>query len=131
MSVAMWVDKPREVVPAGLKNGGHVCLSCSNCHAGLMDIWLTRPDEIDPLTRKPFEWEVQASCPFCGDKSFTTTIHGGYHISGFGLPKPDDEDETIPSTQANGEFTELDNGVLLFHIEKYSPDAKPQKVRRS
>lgn len=130
MSLMMSVDQPREAVPEGLKNGGHVTLSCSNCHAGLIDIWITRPNEIDPLTREPFEWNVCAKCPFCGDKSFVTTIKGGYHIGGYGLPKPGDEDETIPSTQANGEFTELDGGVILFHVEKYSNDSKPQKVRR-
>jgi hypothetical protein len=62
---------------AGLKDGGHVYLHCSNCRALLADLWRTRPHE-------PDVWKVRCNCPWCGDVSFITEVQGGFHPAGYG-----------------------------------------------
>jgi len=108
----------------GLSDGGHIIVACSSCKAGLLDIWVTRPNEIDPGTGKPFHWKVRANCPFCEDKSFIVEFDGGYHVGGVGTLKEGGED-TDPSTI----WTDFDeaNGVLNYLVKKASPDAKPSK----
>ena len=102
--------------PEGLKDGGHVYPSCSNCNAILMDIWRTRPHE-------PEVWKVRANCPFCGDKSFATEVQGGFHFGGFGLIKQDDEDDDIPSTTV--ESWDIQGDTFVFNIRKANEHAKP------
>lgn len=121
------IRQMQSISPEGLKNGGHVILSCSNCYAGLVDFFVTRPGEINARTGKPFNWIIQANCPFCGDKSFTKEINGNGHVGGYGTPYPDNEDETIPSTIVTG--SDLIDGVMFFKVEKAEPNAKPKKVR--
>jgi len=73
-------QKPVEVKPRGhVEDGGHVILSCPNCKRDLVDIFITRPNE--KLGRKPLIQKVRALCGFCGDKSYTQTIEGGFHHS--------------------------------------------------
>jgi hypothetical protein len=77
----------------GLKDGGHVIIRCSNCNKPLVDIWRTRPQEIDPYTNKIFEWKFIAECCYCGDASYPTTVLGGFHMGGYGEDKPDESYE--------------------------------------
>lgn len=82
------VNDERKAV--GLVNGGHTILKCSNCGKGLIDIFHTQPDAIDPRTNKPFEWKAQAICCYCGDHSYVTDIKGKFYLGGY-CEKPDDE----------------------------------------
>jgi hypothetical protein len=105
--------------PAGLSDGGHVILACSNCRAGLVDIWITRPDQ-------PFEWKVRANCPFCGDKSFVEVVKGGFHYGGYGVVKDDDPDEDIPSTVVD--HFDIEGDQFVFTLKKARHDAKPVRI---
>jgi hypothetical protein len=102
--------------PEGLKDGGHVYLTCSNCQAYLMDIFRTRPHEKEI-------WRVRCSCPWCGDKSFITEIKGGFHRGGYGRPKSDDDSEVWASTDVVDE--EILGDVIFFHVQRANADAKP------
>lgn len=108
------------VDPEGLSDGGHVYPSCSNCRATLMDIWITRPHE-------PEKYRIRALCPWCGDTSFVVTVQGGFHQGGYGVIKPDNEDEDVASTIVDR--FEIIDGVLVFFVQKASAHAKPV-VRR-
>ena len=54
-------------------DGNHIILSCSNCNKSLLDIWLTKPDA-------DISFKMTASCGFCGDKSWSQIIEGGFHL---------------------------------------------------
>jgi DNA-directed RNA polymerase subunit RPC12/RpoP len=110
-------DKPLE----NLRDGGHTLFTCSNCNAKLMDVWSTRRHEAD-------EWTLQATCPFCNDRSFEKQIKGGFHYGGFGTTKPGepDEDDYVSTKVDFWETVNEGSGdKFLFHIIKASPDAKP------
>lgn len=100
----------------GLSDGKHNYLSCSNCRAILMDVWVTRPHE-------QFTFKLRASCPWCGDRSFITKIQGGFHMGGYGQQQGDDVEETVESTSVDG--YDLVDGVFEFKVVKASNDAKP------
>lgn len=117
----MTIQAAKQAEPEGLKDGGHVYVSCSNCDAGLLDVWRTRPHEKEV-------WHVRASCPFCGGRSYAVEIKGGFHVGGYGTPKPGDGDETIPSTIYTGQVSVEDN-VFLFKTIKANENAVPVKVR--
>lgn len=110
-------EEVKETGPEGLRQGGHVIVSCSSCRAGLMDIWRTRPHE-------PHTWKVQANCPFCGDKSFVVEVQGGFHNGGMALAKEDEPDEDKAVSTVVDTF-EIQDDKLVFKIRKASPDAKP------
>lgn len=57
----------------GHVDGGTIHILCSNCKAPLVDVLVTKPEE-------NYNWEIQADCPFCSDKSFKTKIHGLYFL---------------------------------------------------
>jgi hypothetical protein len=82
----------------GLEDGGHTLIYCSNCGKGLLDIWKTQPNAIDPRTNKPFEWKIKAKCCYCKDFSFITEVQGKFSLAGFGKIKEDDESQDIPET---------------------------------
>lgn len=110
-----------------LVDGGHKILSCSNCSAMLVDIWLTKPNAINPVTQKRFEWKVQANCPFCNDNSFVSTVYGIYHYGGCGKIKEDSDDDDKPSTIVD--FFVLEKGLVKFNVVKANENAKPIKFR--
>lgn len=87
-----------EKEPIGIKDGGHVILECSSCGRGLIDVFRTQPDAIDPLTGDVFEWKLQAKCCFCGDRSYVAEVKGKFHIGGFGQIKEEDPTTDIPET---------------------------------
>lgn len=99
----------------GLADGGHVLLSCSDCRAILMDIWVTMPDA-------PNEWRLRANCPFCHDSSFVTRVRGNFHYGGYGATKGDDASEDVPSTIVDS--MEMNDGVFVFNIKKANDHAK-------
>lgn len=101
----------------GFTDGGHVYLKCSGCGKGLVDVWVTKPEEIDPSTGKPFVWDVMAHCCYCGDHSFKQVIHGGFHPSGFGETDPNDSEVAILQTVID-HIEDDDKGVIHFYTEK-------------
>lgn len=103
----------------GFSDGGHIELRCSSCGKGLVDIWITKPDEIDPRTRQPFEWDVLAHCCYCGDHSFITKVHGGFHHSGFGSNHPDDTEVAVLETVIS-DIKDDPEGVIHLYTEKAS-----------
>ena len=66
-------SKVEEGSALNVTDGKHVMLSCSNCEMDLVDIWITKPDSNISL-------KMTASCGFCGDKSFSQIIKGGFHL---------------------------------------------------
>lgn len=98
--------QPKE--PIGLKDGGHVILSCSNCAAQLVDIWIQMPDSGQ-------HWKGRATCPYCGDKSYIQEWDGGYAIGGISIPNPKDSDNPIEKTRIVDVGTEGDD-VILFRV---------------
>jgi hypothetical protein len=101
----------------GLKDNGHVIIECSNCNAGLVDIWKTRPYE-------PHSWKVKANCPFCGNSSFTKEIKGGFHQGGMALSKEDEPDEDSAVSTVVENF-EIEGDTFVFNVKKAGPNAKP------
>lgn len=97
-----------------VQDGGHVYLSCSDCRAKLVDVWITRPAE-------DIQSKLSATCPFCGDKSFSTEVTGGFHVGGFSSENEDGED--IPSTIIDG--SEIIDNSIVFYVKKATDDAKP------
>jgi hypothetical protein len=106
----------------GLSNAGHVILTCSNCRAALMDVWRTRPHE-------PHVWKLRATCPFCGDHSFTTEVRGGFHQGGFALSKDDEPDEDKAVSTIIESF-DIQDDTFVFTVKRAHPDAKPYFPRR-
>ncbi len=104
-----------------LKDGGHIYPTCSNCDAILLDIWVTKPNAIDPRTSKPFEWKFMVNCPFCGDHSFLTEVTGAFHIGGYGITLPDGEPGEASTKMAT--FAE-DGDVTKVVVTKASNDAR-------
>lgn len=105
-----------EKEPVGLEDGGHTILKCSGCGRGLIDIFRTQPNAIDPATRKVFEWKVKAKCCFCGDHSYITEIKGKFHLSGYGVIKEDDPSQDIPETFPGETYEEGE--VLIIETVK-------------
>jgi hypothetical protein len=114
-------NQEREYKPQGLKDGGHVIIKCSSCHKPLVDVWRTRPDLKDPRTGKPFEWKIVAACCYCNDKSYITTVLGGFHIGGYGVDvcDPNDKRDVIDSVEKTTivDTTTLENRPDVTYIK--------------
>lgn len=108
-----------------LADGGHSYLSCSDCNAWLVDVWVTRPNE-------EMVWKLQAECPFCGDRSFVTELKGGFHYGGAYTPNPEDPDDQFLSTRIETAdlVTQNNDTIVLFKVIKAEPDAKPIRQPR-
>lgn len=90
-----------------LEDGGTTTLRCSNCDKSLMHIWHTNPNET--LGGNPLVWLVQASCCYCGDRSYITTVKGGFH------PKGDDK----PHANGNSDDVEPITNIVDIQRIKY------------
>lgn len=110
------VAEEREL--AGLEDGPHKYLSCSNCNALLVDLWSTKPDAEQ-------SWEVRAqNCPWCDENpktaklggSFGMKIEGGYHSGGIGMGKT--ETTVVADVSVEGQ-------KMSYKIMKASKNAKP------
>ena len=112
-------DKESESTVRGLEDGGHVIIDCSVCKKHLSDIWVTRPNEIDPKTGKVFEWNFRIECCYCGGLSYITTIQGGLHIGGYG-EFTDDENLAIEKTSLGVPLPESDMPDVI-RIKAYKP----------
>lgn len=88
VKMSNYEDIPDKV---GLKDGGHTILRCSACDKPIADIWVVKPNAINPHTRKPFEWKCVATCCYCGDKSYPVTVKGRIAHGGYGENKADPE----------------------------------------
>lgn len=115
-------EEVKDKGPEGLRDAGVLTLACSNCNAGLMNIWRTRPHE-------PQVWKVRANCPFCGDESFTTEVAGGFHNGPVAQPKDEEPDEDKALSTVVESF-EIDGDTFKFLIRKASPSAKAIIQRR-
>lgn len=110
-----------------MPNDYHKYLVCSACDATLVDIWVVKPDLINPLTGKPFVWRMQANCPFCGDQSYITEVVGKYFPGGYAVSLDDEHENEIPSTiLENINYNEADD-LVTFTVMKANPHAKPCK----
>jgi hypothetical protein len=110
--------------PAGLKDGGHVYLSCSNCRALLVDIYITRPHE-------PHAWKCQATCPWCKpdedgnpETSFPVDVRGGFHVAGVAVAKADEPDEDRAKSTIVHQ-PDIQNDRFFFVTKKAHEHAKP------
>jgi hypothetical protein len=77
------LDTTKEKVKTdGLINAGNILLRCNICRAPLVDVWITRPNEgVDiPGFNRRVEWDLQADCPHCGNKSPKKRILGGFML---------------------------------------------------
>ncbi len=98
--------------PIGLRDGGHTIIKCSNCGKELVDVFITKPDAIDPLTGKKFVTKLIAKCCYCGDSSFITEVEGRFHLGGIGIPKIDDEEQCVKQTDVEIEDWDCDPVIL-------------------
>lgn len=97
-----------------LEDGGTVTLSCSNCDKPLVVIWTRSKEKVN---NKNLEWNLQAKCCYCGDKSFKHKIIGGFYYKGYDKPHPNgDEEDVIPIV--NVVYPETSGDVILFITEK-------------
>lgn len=91
-----------------VEDGGRIIIECSNCKAKLVEIWRTRP-------HVQVKTNVIAKCGLCGDKSFTKTIGGGFHMA------PVENGRVMLSNTEQGETT-MDGDILVtsltIHTEK-------------
>lgn len=99
-----------------LENGGNIIFHCSTCGKGLVDILVTQPKAIDPLTKKIFEWKIRVNCCYCGDRSYVKTVYGKFHLQGFGKIKRDDPTDCVAETCIENTFDE--KGVLIINTVK-------------
>ncbi len=124
------IQQPEERELVGLQDGGHHYLTCNNCRAYLVDVWVTNPSLLDPITKTSIVTIVQAAnCPFCEQGgSYPVEIHGGFHPGGYSPLKEGEDEDTIPST-----FIELpevaEDGVVRFVVKKQYPDSKAFYVK--
>ncbi len=91
----------------GLEDGGHIFLDCSDCGKKLVDIWIQRPSE-------HIKFKYRASCPYCGDESFSKEISGGIAFGGI-AENPEDEDSKMLTIVENFESKD---GYWLFNVRK-------------
>lgn len=83
---------------------GEKDIKCSSCNKILLHFRIYLPQ--DECVQK-----IKATCPFCGDASFITSIYGRAHIGPVG------KDEHLPPTIIE-DIDSLDNGVFLYKIRK-------------
>ncbi len=94
----------------GEPKANHVYITCSNCRALLLDLWVRDP-------AAPQERRVRANCPFCGDSSFARKVKGIFSPGGFGTNKKDDTTDVTESTKIiDCEFK--DNGDVAVTLER-------------
>jgi len=105
-----------------LEEGKHVYLSCSNCRAMLVDLWVNQPDAKDS-DGKPYHWKAKANCCFCSDSSWEKEFEGLFYPGGYGESKEDDSDDSIMSTRIDD--TNMNGENLTFKVVKYQKDSKP------
>jgi hypothetical protein len=117
VKISHFTDIPE---PAGLKDEGHVFLTCSACGKPLVDIWCVKKDVIDPRTGKPFVWKVQALCCYCGDKSFPVEVQGRIvpGCVGIDIPNPDPDEAWDSKLQTKITRTETTGDTIIFHTTK-------------
>lgn len=95
MAAPIIYEKEETIRESGptLENGGTTLLRCSNCNKPLVEIWHTRPNET--LNGQPLVWLLQASCCYCGDNSYITSVKGGFHPKGYDEPHPNGNPEDV------------------------------------
>lgn len=96
-------DFAQQCTAAPIEDGNKVILVCSNCKTPLAELWRTRPSA-------PVKTKVYATCAMCGDKSYTKTIAGGFHIA------PVENGKVRLINNESGEATE-ENGVIVIPLK--------------
>jgi hypothetical protein len=96
----------------GLQDGGHVILKCSACRKSLVDVWVTRPED-------KFTWTFQATCGYCGDKSFEKEITGGFHVGGYCKKlNKDDPEEERPDLVIEDMYPDGNKMIIVTKVNK-------------
>jgi hypothetical protein len=101
-----------------LTDGPKIYLTCANCRARLLEIWVVSPQEDS-------SFKVRATCPFCNDKSYIQEIKGGFRHSGAARPCEDDEAADFLATIVDK--IDVVNDISIFNMRKAQPDARPIK----
>jgi hypothetical protein len=115
---------PRPRPWQGLRDGGHVVLRCSDCDRPLADVHVTRPQD-DKV------WRVRARCCYgctradgSPQTSFIEEVRGRtFHVGGFGLPNPDDPDDSLMQTAHVADHMETDSGgnpVVTIEVKQWT-----------
>lgn len=112
VSVGNFKDIPQKT---GLKDGGHVILSCSACGTALVDIWIVKANAINPKTGKVFQWKGKAICYACGDSSFLQSWEGKYALGCISNDAVDPDDSKIISRVTK---VETKGDLIIFHTVK-------------
>lgn len=117
VKVSNFEDIPDKV---GLKDGGHVILSCSACGEKLVDIWITKKDAKDPRTGKPFRWKGKAKCWKCGDESFPVEWEGKFAVGSYGVDIVDPDPDAMNDSRVTSKVVRIEpaDGMLVFHTKK-------------
>jgi len=104
----------------GLKDGGHVILSCSACGEPLVDVWITKADAVNPQTRQPFKWKVKAKCCYCGDASFVQEVVGRIAVgpAGKDVENPDPQGMNDSLMKHSIVRIELVGDTIIYHTKK-------------
>ncbi len=105
---------------AGLKDGGHVILSCSACGENLVDIWVVKKDARNPRTGKPIVSRGKAKCWKCGDESFPAEWHGRFALGSFGVDIPNPDPTAMNESKVTSKVVrvETQGDLLIFHTKK-------------
>jgi hypothetical protein len=105
---------------AGLRDGGHVVLSCSACGRPLVDVWVVKPDALDPTTGGPFVWHLRAECCYCGDRSFPVEVRGRWALgpAGEDVPNPDPEGMDDARLYTAVTRIETEGRLVVFHTKE-------------
>lgn len=105
---------------SGLRDAGHVILRCSACGEPLVDVWLTDPDAVNPMTGGPFTWKGKALCCFCGDSSFPVEWKGRYAVGPYGVDVADPDPDNADDSKMRLSITKIEprGDLLVFHTKK-------------
>lgn len=98
----------------GLKDCGHIILSCSSCGKNLVDIWKIKEN-------KEWSWKVMAKCCYCGDNSYIKEFTGQFARGGYSINPDKNKDPEEPNAKMLTSIVkeeERDDGVIVFHTKK-------------
>lgn len=94
-----------------------VYLSCRTCQACLMEIIVRKGDTT---------YHVTATCPWCGDKSFSRELKGSLFPGAFGLLKDGCDEDSDMVTQLRDMDVEGDR--VTYFVEKAHEAAEKRRA---
>lgn len=104
-------------------------ICCSSCDLPIGGVLIVDPDA-------PLAQDIRVKCPFCGDYSWTVTVHGAFSFGGVAQKNPNDTRDKVPdnlrdevpSTSHIDDIYE-DDGSITFIMAKENYNADPTKCR--